>query len=100
VRLPDVFGQSPDLKMQLRRYAIRGISNGATSFSLQLIVNGNLSLTKTYPIPSSGDFEVFSGWLKDGLRFAAIISGSGHIEIDRVIAHLTDKKLGTPNRVG
>ena len=100
VRLPDVFGQSPDLKMQLRRYAIRGISNGATSFSLQLIVNGNLGLTKTYPIPSSGDFEVFSGWLKDGLRFAAIISGSGHIEIDRVIAHLTDKKLGTPNRVG
>lgn len=100
VRTPDVFGQSPDLKMQCRRVAIRGISSGATSLSIGLIVNGVLKLTKLYPIPASGDFEIFSGWLKDGLRFAFIIAGTGEIEIDRVVLHLTDKKLGTPSRVG
>lgn len=100
VQLPDVYGESADQKSQCRRFVIRGVSSGGTSLSFTPIINGVAKPAKTYPIPSSGDFELFVGVLKDGLRFSAIIFGSGDVELDRVVLHVSPKAIGTPMRVG
>ena len=99
VRMPDLYSQNPDQKMQCRRLVIRGISTGANSLSVTPIVNGIQKSKQNYRIPTSGDFDVFAGVMMTGLRFSAIISGSGHLEIDRVIFHLTPKATGIPSVV-
>ena len=92
----DTEGRTPDQKMQFRRVTVRGISNGASSLSVTPIINGSPFTLQTYPIPVSGDYEVFSGVFKNGWRFGARLSGAGPIEIDRVGYQLVDKALGTP----
>lgn len=98
-RTPEAFDQTQDNKLYCKRLAIRGISSGATSLSVEQILNGNDKLTTPYAVPSSGDFEVFAAYRLDGLRFAAIISGAGHIEVDRVDFQMQPKHLGVPMKV-
>lgn len=89
-------GRTPDQKMQFRRITVRGISNGAISLTVTPIVNGRLGQPQSYPIASSNDFEVFAGVFTNGWRFGGILSGNGHIEIDRAVFQLVDKAIGVP----
>lgn len=99
VNLPDATGKTPDQKMQFRRIAIRGISNGALSLSVTPLYN-NIPITppQRYPLPASGiDYNVFaSGGFKNGWRFGAVLTVVGPTEIDRVTYHLVDKTVGVP----
>ena len=97
VKLPEVFSQTPDQKLNCRRLAIRGINTSATSvLSVTPIVDGVAKPTQNYPIPTSGDFEVFSSFMLDGLRFSAIIAGNGMLELNRFSFHVVEKKVGAP----
>jgi hypothetical protein len=56
---------------------------------------------QTFPlvVPSSfaqGDFEVFASVRMDGMRFAAIVSATGRLEINRVDFHVSPKSIGVP----
>ena len=96
VRLPEAVGTPADQKMNCRRLAIRGTSTSAYPFiSVILIVNGKNKGLKSYPIPVSGDWEVFVGYMLDGLRFGAIIGTAGQLELDRFSFHVAAKEVGT-----
>lgn len=92
----DCEGRTPDQKMQFRRVVVRGISNGATALSVTPTVNGAATTQASYPVASSGDYEVFSGVFKNGWRLGAVVSGVGPMEVDRVTFHVDDKAIGTP----
>lgn len=94
--MPDVAAPNPDLKLTCRRIALRGISSGPTSITVTPRIGGVLKVAQTYRISGTGDFEVFAGVLMDGLRFSATISGTGNIELDRVIFHVSPKSIGVP----
>ena len=96
VKLPEAAAQSADTKLNCRRLAIRGIATAAVSpITVTPIVNGVVKAIKQpYPIPVSGDFEVFASYMFDGLRFNGIISGSGQLELDRFAFHVSEKPVG------
>ena len=95
VRLPEVFSQNADQKLNCRRLAIRGISTTATPIlTVTPIVNGIVRPSQPYGIPVAGDFEVFASFMVDGLRFSAIITGSGMLELNRFSFHVSEKKIG------
>lgn len=95
VKLPEVFSQNPDQKLNCRRLAIRGINTSATpSLSVTPIVDGVARPAQPYGIPVAGDFEVFVSFMLDGLRFSATIAGSGMLELNRFSFHVTEKKIG------
>jgi hypothetical protein len=96
IKLPDAVGTPADQKMNCIRLAIRGISTAATpSISVIPIVNGKNKPAKSYAIPVTGDWEVFVSYLLDGLRFGAIISTTGDVELDRFSYHIAPKEVGT-----
>jgi hypothetical protein len=99
VKMPDIYSQNPDQKMQCRRLVIRGVSTSAGSLTVAVIVNGVQRTKQTYTLPATGDFDVFAGIQMSALRFSAILSGSGHTEIDRVIFHAVPKATGVPSVV-
>ena len=100
VNLPDEYKRDdPGNKLYCRRLIVRGVGAGAKTLSIAPIVNGITKPVQVYPLPASGDFEVFAGIQRDGLRFAAKLSGQGHIEIDRGIWYLQDKKIGVKSVV-
>ena len=100
VNLPDEYSrQDPSNKLFCRRLIVRGVGAGAKTLTVTPIVNGVSKPPQSYPLPSSGDFEVFAGIQRDGLRFAAKLSGSGHIEIDRAIWHIQPKQIGAKSVV-
>lgn len=96
LKLPETASQSADTKLNCRRVAIRGINTSSTSpVTVVPYVNGVAKHTKKpYTLPTSGDFEIFASFMHDGLRFSAIISGSGQLEMDRFIFHVTSKEVG------
>lgn len=96
VKAPDVAAQDTSEKLNCRRLAIRGISTSAVSpVQVTLYVNGAAQpFPQPYPIPASGDFEVFASFMTDGLRFSAKVSGSGQLEIDRLVFHVSGKPVG------
>ena len=95
VRLPEAVSQIADQKLNCRRLAIRGINTSApTTIFVSPIVNGVSKSTQSYRIPAQGDFEVFASFMYDGLRFSAIITGSGQLELDRFSFHASDKPVG------
>ncbi|HXC61069.1 MAG TPA: hypothetical protein VNV63_00210, partial [Nitrospiria bacterium] len=95
VKLPEALSQTADQKLNCRRVAIRGIGT-STSGTITVIplVNGAQKPSQSYKIPVSGDFEVFASFMRDGLRFSAIISGSGQLELNRFSWHITSKEVG------
>jgi hypothetical protein len=96
VKLPDVAAQIADTKLNCRRLAIRGINTTAVSpITVTPFVNGVAKSSQNYAIPASGDFEVFASYMLDGLRFSAIISGNGQLELDRFSFHVSEKAAGT-----
>lgn len=97
MKSPEAFSNPADQKLEWRRLAIRGFSDGAITIAITPYVNGKAKPVRNYTIPSSGDFEVFCGPRLDGLRFNAIISGSGGIEISRLDYQLYPKALGVPS---
>jgi hypothetical protein len=100
VNLPDEYKRDdPGNKLYCRRLVVRGVGAGSKTLTVTPIVNGLSKPAQNYSLPSSGDFEVFAGIQRDGLRFAAKLSGQGHIEIDRAIWHLQDKKIGAKSVV-
>jgi hypothetical protein len=100
VKLPDEYNrQDPGNKLFCRRLIVRGVGAGAKTLTVTPIVNGVSKPAQAYPLPASGDFEVFAGIQRDGLRFAAKLSGSGHIEIDRAIWHIQPKQIGAKSVV-
>jgi hypothetical protein len=95
VKLPDAVSQTADQKMNCRRVAIRGIAtNSSGQITVVPVVNGVSKPSQIYNIPISGDFEVFASFMRDGLRFSAIISGSGQLELNRFSFHVTQKEVG------
>jgi hypothetical protein len=95
VKLPEAVAQSADTKLNCRRVTIRGISTSAASpLTVTPVVNGVQKPSKTYPIPVTGDWEVFASFMYDGLRFSAILSGSGQLELDRFSFHISEKPIG------
>lgn len=95
VKLPEAVAQVADTKLNCRRVAIRGIStNAASPLTVTPIVNGVLKPSQSYQIPVSGDWEVFASFMYDGLRFSAILSGSGQLELDRFSFHVSEKAVG------
>jgi hypothetical protein len=100
VKLPEAVAQSADTKLNCRRVAIRGISTSAAGpITVTPIVNGVQKPPKSYPIPVQGDWEVFASFMYDGLRFSAVISGSGQLELDRFSFHISEKPVGAAQRV-
>jgi len=100
VNLPDEYNrQDPGNKLFCRRLVVRGVGAGAKTLTVTPIVNGVSKPAQSYPLPASGDFEVFAGIQRDGLRFAAKLSGSGHIEIDRAVWHIQPKQIGAKSVV-
>lgn len=97
VKLPEVASQGADQKLNCRRLVIRGISTDVDDVSpitVTPVVNGVSKPTQTYPIPTLGDFEVFASFMRDGLRFSAIIAGQGQLELDRFAFHIFEKSVG------
>jgi hypothetical protein len=95
VKLPEAVSQTADQKMNCRRVAIRGVAANSSGFiTVTPVVNGVNKPSQTYKIPISGDFEVFASFMRDGLRFSAIISGSGQLELNRFSFHCTPKEVG------
>ncbi len=95
VKLPEAVSQVADTKLNCRRVAIRGISTSAASpITVVPVVNGVQKPGQSYPILVSGDWEVFASFMYDGLRFSAILSGSGQIELDRFSFHISEKTVG------
>jgi hypothetical protein len=95
VKLPEAVSQTADQKLNCRRVAIRGIAtNSSGTITVTPVVNGVSKPSQPYKIPVSGDFEVFASFMRDGLRFSAIISGNGDIELNRFIFHVTAKEVG------
>jgi hypothetical protein len=95
MKLPEAISQVDDQKLNCRRLAIRGIATSSSGFiTVTPYVNGNAKPSKTYAIPLSGDFEVFASFMVDGLRFSAIIAGSGQLELNRFSFHVSDKPVG------
>ena len=95
VKLPEAVAQVADTKLNCRRVAIRGISTSSTGFiTVAPVVNGVQKPGQTYPIPVTGDWEVFASFMLDGLRFSAVISGSGQLELDRFSFHVSEKPVG------
>jgi hypothetical protein len=100
VNLPDEYNrQDPGNKLFCRRLIVRGVGAGSKTLTVTPIVNGVSKPAQSYPLPASGDFEVFAGIQRDGLRFAAKLSGSGHIEIDRAVWHIQPKQIGAKSVV-
>jgi hypothetical protein len=94
-KLPDAVSQTADQKMNCRRVAIRGIATNSSGFiNVVPVVNGKNKPGQNYKIPLSGDFEVFASFMLDGLRFSAVISGSGQLELNRFSFHVTAKEVG------
>jgi hypothetical protein len=93
---PEAFGNPQDEKLHWRRLAIRGVSDGATSIAVTPYVNGKAKPVRNYTIPSSGDFEVFCGPQIEGLRFHAIITFTGNLEISRLDFQIVPKTVGVP----
>lgn len=95
VKLPEAVAQVADTKLNCRRVAIRGISTSAAGpLSVIPIVNGVQKPAQSYSIPVTGDWEVFASFMLDGLRFSAVISGSGQLELDRFSFHISEKPVG------
>ena len=95
VKLPEAAAQSADTKLNCRRVTIRGISTSAVgTITVTPYVNGVAKPSQTYLIPASGDWEVFASFMYDGLRFSAVISGAGQLELDRFSYHITEKQVG------
>jgi hypothetical protein len=97
---PEAYSTPMDQKLHWRRLAIRGVqTSGATILTVTPYVNGVAKPSRNYTIPAQGDFEVFCGPQLEGLRFNAIISGSGHLEINRLDFQVTPKTVGVPSVV-
>jgi hypothetical protein len=97
VQTPEAFGNPQDQKLQWRRIAIRGVqTSGSTILTVTPYVNGVAKPSRSYTIPAAGDFEVFCGPKIEGLRFHAVISGSGHLELSRFDFQIYLKAVGTP----
>lgn len=96
VQLPDVATKGADQKLYCRRIVIRGIATTGNSLTVTPIIDGNNKPSATYPIPLQGDFELFASFQRDGLRFAATITGSGQLELDRFAFHVSPKAVGVP----
>jgi hypothetical protein len=95
VKLPEAVSQNPATKLNCRRLAIRGIATlSSGSITVTPFMNGTAQPSSTYAIPTSGDFEVFADFMLDGLRFSAVLSGSGQLELDRFEFHITEKAPG------
>jgi uncharacterized membrane protein YgcG len=95
VKLPEFFSQAPDQKLNCRRVAIRVIATASLgTLTVTPVVNGSNQPSQAYKIPLAGDFEVFASFMLDGLRFSAIISGSGQLTLNRFTAHITSKEIG------
>jgi len=96
VKLPEGVSQVADQKLNCRRLAVRGISSGAGVGTLNVVpvVNGVNKPSQPYKIPASGDWEVFVSFMRDGLRFSAVLSGSGQVELNRMSYHITAKDVG------
>lgn len=95
VRLPEALAQNADNKLNCRRLAIRGINTSAPSpITVTTRINGVSKWSQTYRIPASGDFEVYASFMRDGLRFSAIIAGNGQLELDRFTFHISQKEVG------
>jgi hypothetical protein len=97
MKTPEAFSNPQDQKLEWRRLALRGFSDGATTIAITPYANGKAKPVRNYMIPSSGDFEVFCGPRIDGLRFDAIISGTGGIEISRCDFQIYEKAVGVPS---
>jgi len=95
VKLPETISQSADQKLNCRRVAIRGIATSAVGvLNVVPVVNGANKPSQPYAVPASGDFEVFCSFMLDGLRFSAVVSGSGQLELNRFSFHVTQKEVG------
>jgi len=95
VKLPEAVAQVADTKLNCRRVAIRGISTSAAGpLTVIPVVNGVQKPGQSYPIPVQGDWEVFASFMYDGLRFSAVLSGSGQLELDRFSFHISEKQVG------
>lgn len=94
-KLPEAVAQVADTKLNCRRLAIRGISTSSSGFlTVVPVVNGVQKPGQSYPIPVQGDWEVFASFMYDGLRFSAILSGNGQVELDRFSFHISEKAVG------
>jgi len=97
VQSPEAFGNPQDQKLHWRRLAIRGVATGGSpTLTVTPYINGVAKPAQRYTVPVNGDFELFAGIRMEGLRFNAIISGSGHLEISRLDFQLYPKAVGTP----
>jgi hypothetical protein len=96
VKLPEGYSQEASQKLNCRRVTIRGFSSGFGAGKLNVVpvVNGVNKPSQPYTIPASGDWEVFASFMRDGLRFSAVLSGSGQVEINRCSYHITAKEVG------
>lgn len=94
---PETFGSPADQKLHWRRQAIRGVTTGYSgTISVTPVVNGNSKSVQKYAVPANGDFEVFAAMRLEGLRFHSVISGSGHLEINRTDDQIMPKNVGVP----
>jgi len=95
-KLPEAAAQSADQMLNCRRLAIRGQNNSEPGpITVTPIVNGVAKpIKQLYAVPASGDFEIFASYMFDGLRFSAILTGSGQIELDRFCFHVSEKEVG------
>ena len=97
-KTPEAFSTPMDQKLHWRRLAIRGVqTSGSTTLTVTPYVNGAAKPSRNYTIAAQGDFEVFCGPQIEGLRFNAIISGSGHLEINRLDFQVVPKNVGVPS---
>jgi hypothetical protein len=95
---PETFGNPADQKLHWRRQAIRGVTTGYSgNITVTPVVNGNTKSPQSYPVPGTGDFEVFAAMRLEGLRFHSVITGAGHIEISRVDDQMLPKQVGVPS---
>jgi len=95
MKCPEIFAQNEEQILQCDRVAIKGIATSSSGkLTVTPVVNGKNKPAKTYKIPVSGDFTVFSSFMLDGTRFSAIISGSGKVQLSRPVFHVVQKEVG------
>lgn len=95
---PETFGNPADQKLHWRRQAIRGVTTGYSgTITVTPVVNGKSKSAQSYVVPANGDFEVFAAMRLEGLRFHSVISGSGHLEINRTDDQILPKNVGVPS---
>ena len=97
VQTPEVTSQGSDERLFIRRLILRGTNTNSTStITVTPRINGVLQQPVQTPVLPVGDFDTFVTVALTSLRFDAVVSGSGDVEIYSFNWQVVPKPAGVP----